>query len=335
MNATRFPDLPTGVDTSSNQAIVFLKQLVKGEYMNLYVYTDSLKTRYFAQEQQEQPVELLYQNYFNNDTHGQIKTVKSYTGYLIFLAGKYRNNDASLISSIQHSEYNSDIIKLVDKINSGKIASSKSYSNLSGIRYYVGAAFNQNRFTFHIPNTGDAILNKLVPALNFGVDILPNKNVQKIFIRADLTLSYNKLQYQRNFDSFFVVNGVPYYTGNFSYVYTANLFSAAIAPQVGLNLYNTDGFKFYVAAGAAITMIQYGNQKLLRTKQGESNTTLLTSYDFGSPRLGFPVQVGVTFNKQYEIYTSYQHNGSFKLTSDRNYNLGYNTIAVGFHWLLR
>lgn len=333
MNHTHFPDLPTGVDSTSIKGTVFLRQLVIGQYVNLYSYTDSIKTRYFVQEKQKQPVELLYQNYYSNESRTQVRMLKSYTGYLVYLTGKYQGNDSGLLNSIEHLEYNSTIIKLINKINGENTSVVKSNSSISGVRYYIGAAYNQNKFNFNIPGAGSVKLSRSAPALNLGVDILSNKSTQKFFFRTDLTLSYNQIKYTRNFGPFHVVNGYPQYIGDVAYIYTANLLSASITPQIGWSFYNTDELKLYADLGAGLTLSQYANQKMEKVTNGGPGTPV-TSYNFGSTRFGVPLQIGAVFNNRYEVYASYEHYGSLTSTDIKNYSLTYNTIAVGIHWLL-
>jgi hypothetical protein len=80
LNKTRFPDLAEGHDTSSLYGSFFFKMVTSGERLTLYTFTDSLKTRCFIQEQNEQPFELIYHEYYVNSKD----SIHTDTRYLSF-----------------------------------------------------------------------------------------------------------------------------------------------------------------------------------------------------------------------------------------------------------
>src|ERR1700712_4034754 len=65
-NKTSFTDLNESRDTTTRYGAFFFKLVTTGDKLTLYAYTDSLKTRFFLQERQEKPFELLYQQYYIN-----------------------------------------------------------------------------------------------------------------------------------------------------------------------------------------------------------------------------------------------------------------------------
>jgi hypothetical protein len=67
-----FPDLADKLDTSKIQAAIFLKALTSGSRVSLYSHSDEKKTRFFVAETNENPVELKYYQYYN-DNHDAVE----------------------------------------------------------------------------------------------------------------------------------------------------------------------------------------------------------------------------------------------------------------------
>jgi hypothetical protein len=83
---------------------VFLELIATGDHISLYSYTDAIKTRYFVKENQLQPFELIYQEYYD-ETGTNVLTSKQYQQQLGNLAEKYANGKTAIVNNIVKTDY--------------------------------------------------------------------------------------------------------------------------------------------------------------------------------------------------------------------------------------
>ena len=319
LNRTRFPDLAKKPNNTTKKNVVFLKQITSGQYLTLYTYTDSLKTRYFIQEKQEQPFELLYQKIYD-EAGTSILTLKTYVGQLNDLASKYASVNSKLVSSIETTDYGSQIEKIVNVINGKNEVVAKPHPAYA--RYFLGLGLTLNATHF----TGDdAFANgqkptTIAPTFNAGIDLFINPNIQKVVFRTELSFSYN--------NPTFIASGL---SGGavVTNTYTFKQYNLSITPQLIFNVYNKDAVKIYIDGGMAFNFSQYGNSTYnINIPNSQSNIP----YNLERLWFSFPLQVGVVLNKRIDLFASYT-----PFTSYTDYyfvSIRSQIYAAGVHLLL-
>jgi hypothetical protein len=142
--------------------------------------------------------------------------------------------------------------------------------------------------------------------VNLGFDVFVNPNVQKLIFRTEFAFSLvsTKLLYP--------VSDIK--DNQLSY----DQYIVSITPQLLYNVYNTDGFKVYVDAGASANLSKFSNIAFIDPATG-LNDPHNTTDGFNNFIVDFPLKAGVVINKKFEAaftYTPYA-----KITS-------YSAIAV-------
>jgi hypothetical protein len=267
----------------------------------LLSYTDLIKTRYYIQEKQGQPVELMYQQYYD-DAKTSTLSSNEYLGQLNTLITKYSPGNEKLLTKTARTNYReSDITVIVDGINGKQVVKSHDMATQkqgSIVRYFVGAALNTTRTGFEgeVPFSQLGKTTTTTPKINAGIDVFtnPNPNFQRFIFRVELSYSYINPN----------VTG-PYTNGNSdvtSQHYAFNQYTGTITPQIIWNFYSTKAVKIYVGAGLAFNVSKFSNETFIANEKYQNPDVYVL--DLGTTALTFPVQAGVVFNKHIELFVT-------------------------------
>ncbi len=322
MDKTRFPDLPNGLDTSAKQETIFLQQLSTGKYLTLYYNGDAIKKRYFIAEKDSMPVELVHHQYYNDDR--EIVNSFVYRGQLLLYINKYRHDNSKLISEANNLNYEQVyLVQFVNHLNDERVIKTKSS------RLYAGISLNatqtvENDFQYNGSNKSNTTYS---PKIHFGIDLFNNSNVQQLIFRTDISLSYINPKY------YFPVTVSSVATNQ---VYEFTQYAAAITPQILLNLYNKDKFKFYIDMGIGCNFSAYSNNEFTIQNENVQNTSALTTknpYSLANFWTNFPAQAGIVLNKKVEIFVSYAF--ATKYTENSDFYVSSQSTNIGFRYLLK
>lgn len=281
LNAISFPNLPADIDTTTKTDDVFLKLVSTGSRLTLYSYTDVIKTRLYIQEGTAPPTELLYQEYYGTDRQG-IKHVNTYLRQLNELISKYPNNE-SFLKLLAKTKYNEkDITNLVYDINGNK---TQRKSGAKG-RFFLSAALNYSnaKFSGRDVFSSAPTSSTYTPKISFGFDSFMNPDIQKLIFRTEVSLSYINPKIEQT---------------NASVSFTQ--YTAAITPQLILNIYNRDAVKVYLDAGVGFNFSKYTDKTYSSTFYYSNGIP----YTMKPIWLNFPVQTGVVLNNRVELFASY------------------------------
>lgn len=278
MNKTSFPDLPSRLDTSKKIDTIFIRQVSRGKYLTLFYHSDKRKTRFFIAEKDAEPVELNYAQYYQNNH--DVVVSSSYRNLLIYYIQKYAPGNDMLIHQAQTVEYTeAGLENLVSSLN-GDTKTNKTKPNA---RLFVGGGINF--VTAEVLTTNNSYYPSPVsPTINAGVDVFVNPDVQQLVLRAQLSLWY-------------VNSSIPLYTNA-----SVQQFNATITPQLLFNFYNSDNLKWYIDAGWSFSFSAISSSGL--PSQGASNPS-------GAKWSNFPLQIGVTINKSFDISLQYTGYGGY------------------------
>jgi len=297
MDRTKFPDLPLALDTSKRQDTIFLKVAATGKYLTLFYHKDAVKIRFFVAENNIQPVELKYSQYY--DTQNQLAVNEAYKRQLIYYINKFAPQKNKLNNQTQSARYNlTDLESLTSDVNNNQGAIKKE----SNYRLFAGFGLNSNKT--EVDDDGTILLPKtsfsktLTPQVNFGIDLFVNPNVQRLIFRTEVSLSYINADFS-------------------DLRFTFRQTSVMVTPQLLLSLYNKDYFKLYIDGGIRFNFSSY---------------TASSYIDWASPWASLPIlQVGVIMNKKTELsFTYIPYQTYTRYTS--NFNIMSQSMGLGFRY---
>jgi hypothetical protein len=281
-----FPNLADDLDTTKKQAAIFLRQNAAGRHLSLYSQTDHQKTRYFVAEANATPVELQYNQYYNEQHDAIERTI--FRGQLIFYINKYTPGNTSLISQAEELAFeDSPLEDIVYKINGDAAVKAKGLPKQSKSRWFVGTglSYGQNK-DVAVTSTSHSEL----PQVSIGFDMFDNPNVQQLIFRTSLSISY--------------VNAKVTYTlpESLNGILTFDQITTAITPQIIYNVYNSDNFKVYIGGGASLNFSAYSNTDFSGIGPNGTNSS---SFNFSAFWVSMPLQTGIMVNKKWEASFTY------------------------------
>lgn len=283
-------------DTTTLVGDVFLKIITRGKRVTLFAYTDNIKPRFFILENGETiPQELVYHAYYNPDQSASVQHISRYRSQLINLARRYDvNNDNTSILQANYNE--AELTEIVTSIN-GAGSQQFTTKKLFGIRFFAGASVNYNTATF----TGLIAFPKnavVVPKISIGMDFLTNKNIQSLYLRAEI--SYSSSQYKLYSDgSNFSFGGNPY---SFNFKQS----TISLSPQLVYNIYNTDKFKFFINGSILFNLSSYDNYNVFVHYSTSTEPFVVKNYpSLEKTWITFGLKTGILLNKKLEIFASY------------------------------
>lgn len=318
------------LDSSYRTDTVFLHVLAQGKYLTLYSYTDAIKLRFYVSETgspQLPPQELEFHAFYNPDATNTVHYVNRYRVQLHYEAEKI-GKDNSLSGLISEAGYNeSDLVKVVNKIN-GDSQLHLTSNNLFGIRWFVGAAITHNKLDFigNFALANSPASNSATPRINAGIDIFPNKTIQKLYFRLELSYTYGKYSFVYADE-----NSTP--VGS-SASLMPNQYNAVFTPQVIYNLYNKEQFKIFADVGMAINFSFYNHYRYTITYTYFPEKAYADRYpQFYKIWAAFPFKAGVAIKKRIELYASYTP-ASTVCVGDTKFSAAINSYSAGINYLL-
>jgi hypothetical protein len=312
--------LKEGPDTSKTVATVFLKLLLKGNLVNLYLYKDSQKERfYFLEKGAVTPEELGYKVYLVNT---DIATSPIYRQQLSALA--VRHQVFTLTQKIQAATYNrTHLMQIIGKLNGSTDTSiAKTLEKAPGIRWFGSAGVNYATFVYH--GEDEIMIDKLsehgfylfkdqiithsyLPRFSVGADAYLHPAVQRFVIRGELTVAPARSEVLTHFQhSNYSTTKPPQEQHN---VYRLSLTTISAAPQVLVNAYNTDKLKWYLGAGSALNYRLVTRNKLHRQRTDEETVVEESENDnfYEMQKLGLTLilRSGLMLHKKMDLSLLY------------------------------
>jgi hypothetical protein len=173
--------------------------------------------------------------------------------------------------------------------------SSSEPAEPKGTEFYAGAALNITHIkpgNNYAKNGGKSYTSSL-PALIVGINAYPRPLTRRAYFGLELSLGQNK--YLSVYD-----NKVSPYT-QLTYGYTQTVLSAA--PQVNINLYNAENFKWFVGVGVLFQRNFYSQHKL--SAADGSTFGEIFQFDLSKNQNRIMTKSGFTINKQFQIFGQY------------------------------
>jgi hypothetical protein len=273
LNDLKFDNLREQFDTTTITKAVFLKELVKGDRVNLYSYNDELKERFYIKANQEVAArELIYRKALSNMVE---QTEAVYRQQLLMLAVEFDVFTKEMDRLIQNANYSrSDIIKILNNINTRneegltRILDKKRRTN-----FFLSIGINKSRIRYMGENLitidriddmgrnkykGDVSSQAYLPRFSAWMDHYKNPSVRRFVIRTELAATNMKSAVK----SYYRYNN--YSQAEIAYSYKFAAWNISFIPQALFHFYNTAGFKWYVGAGGSFNYRYVYNNHLHR-----------------------------------------------------------------------
>ena len=290
--------LETKPDSSYLTDTVFLRIIAKGKHLTLYSYTDNIKPRYYVLETGENlPQELSFHAYFNPNESASVQYINRFRTQLENLAQKYEVNTDKTQEQIVRANYaEADLIKIADVIN-GTSSRQFNTQKLFGTRLFIGIGVNYNTQVFAGDNTSQGDISfpqktTITPKISAGLDFFPNKNVQRLFLRAEVSFTV---------DNYNLSNTMAGDVLNLSF----NQYMVSVIPQIFYNVYNTESLKVFLNVGVSVNFSSYKNYSFTEQFGSSSGANLYSALPLDKTWESFPIKAGIILNKKLEIYAGY------------------------------
>ncbi|MES2448763.1 MAG: hypothetical protein V4546_16375 [Bacteroidota bacterium] len=213
MNKVKYPNLPKYLDSTSTKDTVFLDVIVEGKRLNLYSYTDTLKTRFYIKKQSGLYEELIFRNFYSAAIDFKVETQNIFRDQLKRIMTSIGNNNVNLVSKINDAKYAAkdleEIVVLINDDQNSFVQPIKSKVNfLAGIgvnfstfnyngENVLGTSSSSNPISI-LPTVGMSISldEKNKSELNFEVSALKEKvKFYGIDNRSEETQSFTQISY--------------------------------------------------------------------------------------------------------------------------------------------
>jgi hypothetical protein len=340
--AVDLADLSSGIDTSFVTDNIFLRIVSGGKNVTLYSYRDMIKTRFFIADGKSSPVELRRYVYLDNKQVNKIREFNFYTQQLLALGIKYAPGNEELAAKIDKTPYrSSDIEAVVLQLNgNADIYKVKNSAGGSSSQFFIGVGIDVSKasFTgtqgFSYPDNifyAKTKAQSAGPLIAGGMDFYFNKNVKKVFFRAEVNLTMNKLHASYRSSVVDYINKMER-EDEVSF----NQIALAFNPQLVYNIYNKNNFKFFVAGGLQLNFSVFSNRHyyvynyLNGTLDNRQDRQGLYSYRAMTSTL--TAKAGVTLANKFNIYLGY--GAPVSMINNPNYGIDISYYRIGVNYLL-
>jgi hypothetical protein len=316
-------------DTTTSFATLFLQRIANGPNATLYVNTDRLKTRYFLQEKNNAPIELLYYNY--RTPTEKAHTIPVFTGQLTAVYNRYNRANNDELNELKNTAFTQPaLISAVNLINNYSPAEETrpTYS-----KFFVGASLSRVNSSTHLSdydNSPGKLSNTTYsPRVSIGMDMGNNPGMQKATFRLELAFSYFKPKYEFTYSP----NGINQVANN---VFGFDQYNISFTPQFLYNVYNAKGLKFFVGVGASFYYCIYNNvtvnsYRIISFAPYTLAPHTDNSIKYAALQANVPLQAGLVLNRMVELSVIY----SPPVTSGTKAPVNYQSIGIGVHYIFR
>ena len=310
MDEVKFSMIHTGPDTSKVTKAIFLKVLIEGCNVNLYSFTDGLKTRFFFTDQNIYiPRELIFRNYHANEGLNIVRD-ETFKKQLNYLAKLYKPNSKELNNKIKTSNYYlNDFIRIFSLINGDNNAIfCPVYINPVNTRFQLfGHIGIRNSTLAHMDYTDCHKLTagckkniSVLPAIGIGLNISKSENA-RISFRVELDFSMDKVSSSDKY-----IEPLNYYSEDFIYRITQK--NLGLCNTLNYNYFHYKKIKGYFGMGITINYSNISKSEYFSHVYGPyTNYNITTEPLLDRSRIGisFPLQLGFVIGKRVDLNTIY------------------------------
>lgn len=287
-------------DTSYKTDTVFMKLHARGQHINLYSYTDGLKTRfYILRANGSEIVELIYKRYAHL---GELIDESTFRIQLEEIANSVNMNQAKLMNKIRVAAYTKPrLTKIVNEINGvSSVPDASAKANRPPLfRGFAGAGVVRTKISVdgvHLMNGAQNDNTSLSPRVSGGVDLFIFRNTGKLFLRSELGYQTAKAVLE---------SSNPAVDDATVQIKTRTLF---LTEQLIFNFYNTRNLKIFAGGGLSFYKSTFPENDFRLFSSLGPNATVQKDY-FGfkdDVYISHLWRAGATVNRKLEFSLLYQ-----------------------------
>jgi len=319
-----FQNVPNQRDTTFKENNVFLKVLQKGKHVNLFAYTDAIKTRFYVSTHEDpQPVELRYDVFYHPQIANQVMAEARYRNQLVALFRQYGISERH-DSKLERAEYaTSDMLKIVSLINGQTQEKPKNPIT----RFFVGGGIMLSNAKYqgrHALASKNAV-SKSSPSPYFsaGIDFFVDPAFGKTIIRMELS-------------AFSTENSIAAFTEDSRHFHhQLKRQSLGITLMLLRNLYNGLNHKIFIGAGFAMHLVNIKDNTMTYSYLPPVYTEYIYSEKGPDPeefQISLPLTIGATIYKRFEISGAYTIPGN--VSSYPGYRIKQDRYRFGLSYLI-
>lgn len=300
MDPNDFSKLLTWADTTRATVSAFLRVVQSGRHVRLLAYQDEVKIRFFLQQAEGQPQELGFRAYLDQQEN-RVRSVKFYTGQLLLAAQKFGTDTPALKNQLASAAYREqDLQAVVARINGLDDHQVKVLQNNRTTRLLVGLGLS--RSVFQVSGNHELAQNSTYgasyrPRLSIGADLFNNPEVQRSFLRGQLSLSESVADIRMEKDGTIVREGLL----------TFKQRTLAFSGQGAYNFYNGSTCQVNLGVGGSLNLSAYANESF-RTRSytrmdGSIASGSNTKDEFKYQRVWFsiPIRAGLIIDRKWDF----------------------------------
>jgi hypothetical protein len=208
---------------------VLLKVVTTGNVLNLYSYTDLIKTRFIVLEKANNHVQELIYHVYTDENVSFVKWISQFRDQLLYLADSAKVDNPSLKAKIESSRYDQieigNIVRAINKDNGPVFTAEKLFTT----RFFIGASYVNSSLNYEVSEPfNKGLLHSSVPKIDAGIDLIFNKKKGDAFFRVEV--GYNQEKFN------FLIQDNSFVSRNFF----INCKTISLQPQFIYNLYAKD-----------------------------------------------------------------------------------------------
>lgn len=296
MNKVKYPNLPKYLDSTTVKDTVFLDVIVVGKKLNLYSYTDSLKTRFYIKPQSGVYEELVYRSFYSAAIDFKVETQNIFRDQLKRLLNADGRNDVELVSKINDAKYSvKDLEEIVALINDDQSSFVKPIK--SKVNFLAGIGANFGTFNFN----GENVLGtsspsnplSIIPTIGISIS-LDEKS------KSELNLELSALKEKIKF---YGINNRSEETESFTQ------FSYIFSPTYNYHLFSNNNTKITIGSGISANIHHYKDKVVTYKSTEIPGAQIVITKDletYQSFTYAIPFRLGFSYQK-FTLLSIYSH----------------------------
>ncbi len=296
MDKIKYPDLPKLLDSTSKVDTAFLELIMKGQNINLYSYTDQLKTRYYVKPLGEKYQELTFRSFYSAAINFKVETQHVFRDELKVFAIRFRVDDPKTLQKIESARYILKDLKEVVLLLNSNLTEFQN-TTIKKLNFNIGLGLNFSKFKYN----GEKVLGtssgskpiSLLPVLGL-IYTLDEKN--RSALNIELAISKEKVK-------FYGIDNHSEETKSFIQ------WTYALSPSYSYNLFNGLATKISIAGGISANVHRYKDDVVTYLSTEIPGAKIVTYTNLGGFQdfsFSLVASVGIKL-KRVSLITTYAH----------------------------
>lgn len=282
--------------------IVFLRTVFKSDKIDLFELVDD-KVHFFIKPENDTLQELMFKRL-------QVGTAQSrYKDYNIFRdqLKRYVPQDlqtTKLFNTIDNSNYElNDLLWIMKLMNHDTATLEKKPIKNNQVQYFAGAGITYNKYDFG--ETGSPFIGYTITG---GMDIVPKRGLNNIFLRGDLRIGNNHM---RSVTEREVLNFFPNYVEKNEYALDMIMFTPTLS--IAYSFWKKESSQVYVGIGAGLNITNYSKNVYTTTNKSTNVSKVQNDYlDVKNGWSEYNITAGFVVHKKLEAKLVYRISGTYE-----------------------